>query len=56
MAGSAIVDIRTTIGAIFVGLLFSTTSVLLFSVFPVFSERLALNLKALWYDTRADVS
>jgi hypothetical protein len=33
MAGSAIVDIRPTFGAIFVGLLFSTTSVLLFSIF-----------------------
>ena len=32
MAGSAIIDIRSTFGAIFVGLLFSIVLVLLFSV------------------------
>jgi hypothetical protein len=56
MAGAAIVDIRTTFGATFVGLLVSTTSVLLWALLHPYHSSELLSFQALWFDTCADVS
>ena len=57
MAGSAIFDIRSTFGAIFVGLLLSTTSVLLCSVFAGLFWAICFELEGslVWHSRRREL-